>query len=516
MTVNKVKETMGKIVSKKEFHIIREALKKENKKIVLCHGVFDLLHVGHIHHFEEAKAYGDILVVSVTSSNWVRKGPDRPYFDDEQRTYFLSSINTIDYVILSTEYTVEDIVEVVKPDIYVKGEEYQNAQNDVTGKIDEEKKLVEKYGGKICFTSGETFSSTQLINRTMPVFSDEMKCYLHDFCGRHTKDEVLGYVECMRDKKILVLGDVIIDDYIFCKIQGIMSKNMGYSARFIKEEKYLGGSIAIARHIAEFCDHVGLLSVMGDEKPISDLIDQTCTFDNKIIKTSDFDTIIKKRYVEPDDKRKNLDKIFVINNLSDSMAISQEAGNRLKKKLKEIISEYDAVFLCDFGHGLIDDEVKEIVEKMANKIILNCQTNSSNFGLNLITKYNRADYFTLDEKELRLAYSDYSNNNEKLLMDLTSKLNGKGCLTTGSKGCVFCEDEELKKCPAFVLDVSDTIGAGDAFYSMFGLMAIADAPLELCAFMGNLVGALATNIIGNKEPVKRADILKYMCTLLNI
>lgn len=507
---------MGKLVSKKEFFTIRESLKKEHKSIVLCHGVFDLLHVGHIHHFEEAKKYGDVLVVSVTASDWVRKGPDRPYFDDEQRTYFLSSINTIDYVMLSEGYTVEDIVDVVRPDIYVKGEEYQDAQNDVTGKIDEERKLVERYGGKLCFTGGETFSSTQLINKTMPVFSDEMRNYLHDFCSRHTKEDILGYVERMRDKKILVLGDVIIDDYVFCKIQGIMSKNMGYSARFLNEEKYLGGSIAIARHIAEFCDHVGLLSVIGNEKEISEQIDRTCAFDNKVIKTDDFHTIVKKRYVEPDDKRKNLDKIFVINNLSDNMAIPIDAEKKLEKELKEIITDYDAVFLCDFGHGLISDEIKEIVEKMANKIVLNCQTNSSNFGLNLITKYKRADYFTLDEKELRLAYSDYSHNNERLLVNLTDKLGGKGCLTRGSNGCVFCENGDLKKCPAFMLDVSDTIGAGDALYSMFGLMAIVDAPLEQCAFMGNLVGALATNIIGNKEPVKRADILKYMCTLLNI
>lgn len=507
---------MGKIVSKEEFSIIRKSLKRENKKIVLCHGVFDLVHIGHLQHFKEAKAYGDILVVSITSSAYVRKGPDRPYFSDEKRMQFLSFIEIIDYVILSTEYTVKDIIEVVKPDIYMKGEEYKDSKNDVTGKIDEEKDLVEKYGGKLCFSSGEVFSSTKLINRSMPVLSDELKRYLEDFCSRHNKEELLGYVDLMKNKKILVLGDVIIDDYIFCKIQGIMSKNTGYSARFLNEEKYMGGSVAIAKHIAEFCDYVTLLSIVGTEKQISELMNENKPYEDKIIRTEDFNTIVKKRYVESDERRKNLDKIFVINNMQDYMTVPEKANNALKSKLKEIISEYDAVFVCDFGHGLIDNETKKIVEAKAKKLILNCQTNSSNYGLNLITKYDRADYFTLDQKELRLAYSDYKNVEDRLLVDLTNKLGGKGCLTKGSKGCAFCEDNMIKSCPAFILEVRDTIGAGDALYSMFGLMATVEAPLEICAFMGNLVGALATNIVGNKQSVKRSDILKYMCTLMNI
>lgn len=506
---------MGIVIDKNSFKDIRSTLKKDNKKIILCHGVFDLIHIGHIQHFREAKSLGEVLVVSVTAAEFVRKGPDRPYFGDEQRLEFLEAIEIIDYIMLSESHTAEDIIPVVQPDIYVKGAEYSRAEDDVTGKITDETALVRKYGGKIYFTSGEVYSSTKLINNVMPVFSSELKEYLKAFGNRHCREEILEYVDQVKGKKILVVGDVIIDEYVFCRLQGTMSKNIGYSAKFMKDERYLGGSIAIARHLSEFTGNVTLLSIMGREPDVWDLVQQECNFELDIVRTEKMNTIIKKRYVEPDEKRKTLDKIFAINNLPEQMKIPKDVMEKFKEELYRVIGQYDAVFLCDFGHGLIDGEIREAVERKASKVILNCQTNSSNYGLNLITKYKRADSFTLDEKELRLAFSDYSKQQEELLMKLAELLGGRGCLTRGSKGCLYIEGKQLCSCPAFVLDVSDTIGAGDAFYSLFGLMETADAPMEIAAFMGNIAGALASNITGNKEPVRKADILKYMSTLLN-
>ena len=116
---------------------------------------------------------GDILVVSITASKYVRKGPGRPYFDDEMRLKFLSAIACIDYVMLSESYTVDDIIELVEPDLYVKGEEYSKAEDDLTGKIQEEIELVRKHGGDIAYTTGQVFSSTRLINRTLPALTEE-------------------------------------------------------------------------------------------------------------------------------------------------------------------------------------------------------------------------------------------------------------------------------------------------------------------------------------------------------
>lgn len=145
---------MNKEVSQEAFKIdIRPRLKEEKKTIALCHGVFDLLHPGHVIHLEQAKGMADILVVSITAAQYVRKGPGRPYFDDEMRMKVLAALECVDYVMLSEGYTVDDVIESVEPDIYVKGEEYAKAEEDITGKISEEKALVEKHGGILRFTT---------------------------------------------------------------------------------------------------------------------------------------------------------------------------------------------------------------------------------------------------------------------------------------------------------------------------------------------------------------------------
>lgn len=507
---------MGRIIEKQDFKKIREDLRKQNKKVILCHGVFDLIHPGHIQHFQEAKSLGDILVVSVTAAQYVRKGPGRPYFNDQLRLESLAALACIDYVLLSEAYTVADIVDVVQPDLYVKGQEYMKAEDDVTGKITEEIEHVRGYGGDIYYTNGAVFSSTKLINQALPVFSGELKDYLNAFKAKWSIEAIKQYVDKMQHLHVLVVGDIIIDDYVYCKVQGLMSKNNGYSARFIKEEKYLGGSIAIARHLSAFSDNVALMSVMGQETDLVEMINNECNEKIKLdlLQEKEISTTIKKRYVEPDDRRNELNKIFVINNLPEKMLMKEEILSNFKEKLIAKVSEYDVVFLCDFGHGLIDEEVMNIIEEKSEKLILNCQTNSSNYGLNLITKYKKADYFSLDEKELRLAFADYKKTEEDLLQELSERLSAGGWLTRGSKGALSVEDKRLRRCPAFVLDVLDTIGAGDSFFSMAGLAVAVGAPIEVGTFLGNVAGALAANIVGNKDSLDKVDTLKFVTTLL--
>lgn len=509
---------MAKIVTKEQFREIRKKLKADGKRVVLCHGVFDLVHPGHIIHFENAKEMGDILAVSVTAAAYVRKGPGRPYFNDDMRVKFLSALECIDYVMLSEGYTVDDIIEAAEPDLYVKGQEYAKAEDDITGKICEEIRLVREHGGDIAYTAGQVFSSTKLLNQALPVLSSEVKEYMEEFHSRYTLADIKKYTEIIQGLKVLVIGDVIIDEYIYCNVQGLMSKDMGYSARFNKSEQYLGGALAVARHLSSFCENVTLMSVIGSEKSIHSKIlnDMGNKMRLDLVYSPEFATIVKTRYVTLNEKREEINKIFAINNLPVPMMIDKNTMNEFQKNLNEKIEQYDAVILCDFGHGLINHEVMEIIQDKARFLALNCQTNSSNFGKNLITKYHRADVFVLDQKELELAFSEYQTEESDSLLRLAKHFQNKGWLTRGSQGAVSVENGVMKECPAFTLKVKDTIGAGDAFFALASLTSAAGAPLEAGTFMGNIAGALAANIIGNKEPVEKVNVLKYASTLLNI
>lgn len=509
---------MAQIVTKEYFKGIREQLKEDGKRVVLCHGVFDLVHPGHIIHFENAKEMGDILAVSITSEKFVRKGPGRPYFNDEMRLKFLSAISCIDYVMLSEGYTVDDIIKSVEPDLYVKGQEYAKAENDITGMIREEVKLVREHGGDIAYTTGEVFSSTKLINLALPAMNAEVKDYVTEFHKRYSFEKIKKYTDAMQNKKVLVVGDVIIDEYIYCNVQGLMSKDMGYSTRYKHAEEYLGGSLAVARHLASFSDEVTLMSIVGDEELIHSKIlnEMGDKMRLDLIYSPDYATIVKRRYVSLNEKREEVNKIFAINNLPDPMVIDDASLKQLQQRLEDKIEKYDIVVLCDFGHGLITKEVMNILQDKAKFLALNCQTNSSNYGKNLITKYYRADVFALDQKELGLAFSEYQSSETEALIRLAKHFNNKGWLTKGSQGAVSVEGGNLRACPAFTLKVKDTIGAGDAFFALASLAAASGAPVDVCTFIGNIAGALAANIVGNKEAIEKVNVLKYANTLLNI
>ena len=148
-------EKLAKILNKE---------KTKGKKIVLCHGVFDLLHIGHIKHFKEAKSFGDILVVTLTPDTHVNKGPKRPAFHEKLRVEAIASLGVVDYVALNTAPTAVNIIQKIKPNIYCKGPDYKDHKTDILGQIRNEIKEVKKIRGRIIYTEGLTFSSSKLIN----------------------------------------------------------------------------------------------------------------------------------------------------------------------------------------------------------------------------------------------------------------------------------------------------------------------------------------------------------------
>ena len=126
---------MKKILDKKTLSETITKLRKNKKKIVLCHGVFDLVHYGHILHFKSAKKIGDILIVSITKNKFIKKGIGRPVFNETQRLDYLNEIKIIDYIYLCESKSAEDSIKLIKPDFYVKGPDYKNNFEDKTKKI---------------------------------------------------------------------------------------------------------------------------------------------------------------------------------------------------------------------------------------------------------------------------------------------------------------------------------------------------------------------------------------------
>ena len=152
-----------------------ERLRGQGRRIVHCHGVFDLLHVGHLRYFREAKAMGDVLVVTLTTDRFVNKGPHRPAFPEQLRAEVLAGLECVDFVAINPHPTAVEAIKLIRPDVYVKGPDYADKSKDLTGKILEEEEAVHAVGGRIAFTTGEIFSSTSLINQHMSTLPPDRK-----------------------------------------------------------------------------------------------------------------------------------------------------------------------------------------------------------------------------------------------------------------------------------------------------------------------------------------------------
>ena len=303
-----------KIINSIEIKKIVALLKRKNKKIVHCHGVFDFLHLGHLKHFKTAKKYGDILIVSVTPDEFIEKGFWRPYFYSEQRLESLASLEVVDFVVLNNSKNSVDIIKKIKPDYYCKGKEYKNFKEDITGAIKNELKAIKSVGGKLVFTSDETYSSSTILNKNAELYSDLQKRFINKIKHNFNQDLFNKKIAKLKKLKVLLVGETIIDKYVFCEAIGKSGKEPHLVLRDLKEETYLGGVIAIARSMSDFCKEINILSVLGKDKQYERIIRKNLQKNIKLnlLYRERAPTIIKKRYMEHVSKNKILG-IYTLN-----------------------------------------------------------------------------------------------------------------------------------------------------------------------------------------------------------
>ena len=369
------------------------------KTIIHCHGVFDLLHIGHIKHLEAARQLGDVLVVTTTPDRFVNKGPHRPAFPEKLRAEALASLACVDFVAVTEWPTAVETIQIVRPSLYVKGIVRGEGKRDHTTAISEEEAAVVAGGGKLHLTDEETFSASTLINRFMDVFTPKTKDFLERFRVEHTPEEIIGHLQAIRKKKVLVIGETIIDEYQFCTVLGKSSKEPVLAALHNRTERYAGGVLAIANHVSNFCDEVGLLSALGTENSREDFVLANLNKNVRphFLRLPDAPTIVKRRFLEEHLSAK-LFEVYEMRNERLTPALEEQ----FLKKIDELLPQYDVVIVADYGHGLLTERAVQFICARAKFLAVNVQVNAGNRGFNLISKYPRADFVSLGEPEVRL------------------------------------------------------------------------------------------------------------------
>lgn len=484
--------------------------KRRGKKIVLCHGVFDLVHVGHIEHFKKAKSFGDILVVTVTTDKFINKGPGRPYFNSQLRQNFLESISCIDYVAEIDSPSVIEGIKIIKPDIYCKGKDYKDHSKDITNKIKKEIAEVKKNNGKILYTDEITFSSSKLLNLGKIGQNENQNKIISDIKGKYSYRDIEIILNDIVKTKVLVIGEIILDYYNFCEPLGKSGKDPIMMFRNIYNEKYAGGTAAIANHISSFLKNVDLVSTIGDKKDNESFIKKNLKKNIKtnLIPKENSPTIIKEKYID----HITNNKIIGFYHFNDSQ-LNDEQEKKTSKIISKITNNADMVVMADYGHGMISNKLAKLICKKSNFLVVNAQINAANSSHHTLNKYKKLDALIINESELRHELRDRNSSIDVLVkLLIKNKDINYVVVTSGSKGAKLFDNIKKKfyQVPSFTNNVVDKIGSGDAMMSLFSIILQKTKDPKLSIFLGSLAAAQAVQIVGNKKSIEKNIILKTL------
>lgn len=501
-----------KIISLEDLAKKTDVIHAAGKNIVLSHGDFDLLHIGHIRHLQHAKSRGDVLVVTITPDRYVNKGPHRPVFAESLRAEAVAALDFVDFVAINLWHSAVETIQLLKPQVYAKGANSSRAQHYSSQRLDSEEKALKEIGGEIFFTEDISFSSSGLINRYLPVFSPEVSDYLATFRVNHSADDVLRYLQDIRRLKVLTLGEAIIDEYQYCQTLGKSGKEPILAAQYVSKEVFAGGILAVANHTAAFCDQVGVLTLLGECDSYEDFIRGKLNPKvSPLFHTMNgAPTTLKRRFVE----LYPFQKLFEVYIMNDQ--ISDDCNHEMTTHLRDLLPQFDLVIVTDYGHGMLTPEVIQLLCSQARFLAINTQTNAANRGFNTVSKYSRADYICVSEAEMRLEARNRHREIKEIVREVSEQMHcGRMLVTRGSQGSLmYSQKDGFIEAPALTSHVLDRVGSGDAVLAITSPCVAQDVPMDVVGFVGNAVGAQAVAMVGHRENIESEALSLYIQALL--
>ena len=341
----------------------------------------------------------------------------------------------------------------------------------------------------------------------------EAAVFLQEFRTRYSADDVIGKLRDLRRMKVLVLGDTIVDEYHFVRPYGMPTKAAVIAAQYMEAKSYAGGVLAVANHVAGFCDDVHLVTVLGAQDSKEDFVraNLRSNIRAKLFEQPGAPTTVKRRYLQ----KFLLQKLFEVS-FFDDQPLRDDLEAEVCAYLDAVLADYDLVIASDFGHGFITRRMIDLLCAKGRFLAVNTQLNSINYGYHVISRYPSADYVCIDEAETRMACRDRYSPIENLIRPLSRELRAQVVtVTRGHHGSLtWRAGRPFAHVPVLSRQVVDTVGAGDAFLSVAAPCAAANFPPDLVGFIGNAVGALAVRIVGNAQPVHPEMLYEFLRTIL--
>jgi rfaE bifunctional protein kinase chain/domain/rfaE bifunctional protein nucleotidyltransferase chain/domain len=488
-----------KIVSADELMEICEKLRAEGQRVVQCHGCFDIVHPGHIRYLRFAKELGDVLVISVSGDDMVGKGPGRPYITESLRMENLAVLEFVDYVCLDDNDWAGPILEKLKPDIYVKGKEYEKKGDP---RFTRERELVEGNGGTVVFSSGDVvYSSTYILSQFRERFPLERE-RLTAYCERNGIEArgVKSVLNAFDGRRVLVIGDAILDHYVHCDALGIASETPVLSVTPIRENWYAGAGVLIAAQLTELGGNATFLTSFhtdAEGERFASIAEQAGV---SVVAVSDEDrpVAVKSRYLVEEQK------VFKVDS-TRGVPSSTQATKELARKFESLVDDYDAVVVTDFGYGLFTQSLIEDFVEITKRHKKPYYLDVSHTRQASILRFPAARIATPTEQELRFAFADNDSGLSHLASHFFTETGAEHLmLTMGKRGVLLFDRPDSPSTrlkteflPALESSAIDPVGAGDVFLVGAVVADVCGESPRLGAYLGSALAALHVATLGN-------------------
>jgi rfaE bifunctional protein kinase chain/domain len=469
-----------------------------DKKVVFVSGNFNILHPGHFRLFHFAADCGDFLVVGVNP-------PSTPgaIIPQKLRLEAVQHVSCIDRAFMLSSDATEFIAK-LKPHVVVKGKEYEHKDNP-------EFPVVESYGGKILFNSGDAvFSSHELIRDE---FKEIWRSHIEkprDFLNRHnfSQDDAKNTIRRFGDLNVLVIGDLVIDEYVHCEALGLSQEDATVVVAPIVQERFVGGAGIVSGHAAGLGARVSFVSVTGR--------DETAAFAAAKLGNSGVDatllvddtrpTTLKQRYRTA---TKTLLRVSQLKQHSIHADLQAQALREVERRLEDL----DLIIFSDFNYGCLPQRlVDEIARRAKERGILMVADSQSSSQVGDISRFLGMAMVKATEHEARLSLRDFESGLVVLADKLGEKAEARNVvLTLGAEGLLIRAldanegEEHTDRLGALNHSPRDVAGAGDSFLVASGLSLATGADIWQSSYIGSIAAACQVGRVGN-IPLAAADL----------
>ena len=472
------------------------------KSVIMCHGMFDIVHPGHLRHLAYAKEKADLLIASLTADEHGTKATLRPYIPQELRATNLAALEMVDYVIVDPHPTPIAHIKYLQPDYFAKGYEY--FADAIPPKTQEEMDALESYGGEMVFTPGDiVYSSSALIEAAPPRLGLEKLLALMESEGIQFED-LRRALRKAEGARVHVVGDTIVDSYSYCQVLGATAKSPTFSVRHDRTDVFAGGAAVVAKHVKAAGAAVVFSTVLGDDERkdfvLNGLESAGVTCHPFVDRTRP--TTHKERFIADGYKLLQVDRV-------DNRPVSERGLTFLTGSLET--TDAHVVIFSDFRHGIFNRQtIGRLKQALPAKALKVADSQVSNRWGNILD-FTDFDLLTPNEREARFALADQDSVVRPLALELFKRA---GCrhliLKLGERGVLGYRTPGVMPREFFTVDslvdrLVDPIGAGDALLAYASLSLWATDNIVTASILGAVAAAVACEHQGN-EPVAPAEV----------